>query len=284
MSFTCRYCGKKFCSEHRLPENHDCEAMDQAIEKEKEETSKWFQEKEVKNTPPKRTPKPSILQDILGTFKTNYTLSIILFTSLVFLLQLTIGPSPENTVFYDLFVLQPGLEDVVSQPWTVITVMFLHASILHIFANMITLYFFGTALEKLIGSKRFLKFYFLSGIAASIGFIVFRNFLAAIYGAEMLGPAVGASGAVVAVFAAVAMLYPRADILLFFVIPMKIKTGLYLFGAFETANIILRIMGQHMWPFASSAHLTGLLVGIYFGKKLQNEYARKTSRFNPLEY
>jgi len=167
-------------------------------------------------------------------------------------------------------------------PWSIVTVMFLHGSELHLFANMITLYFFGTALERLIGSKEFLKFYFASGIVASIGFVLFRNFLD-LYQTGVLGPAVGASGAVVAVFAAVAMLYPRADILLFFVIPMKIKTGLYAFGAFEAFNIILRVLGFQLWPFASSAHFAGLLVGVYVGKKLQKRYARKTSVFNPLE-
>jgi len=77
--------------------------------------------------------------------------------------------------------------------------------------------------EKSIGSKNFLKFYFLSGIAASIGFVLFRNILSLYQGTSVLGPAVGASGAVVAMFAVVAMLYPEAEVLLYFVVPMKIK-------------------------------------------------------------
>jgi len=284
MSFKCRYCGEKFCSEHRLPENHDCQGLEKSIEKEKEEKDKWFKEKEVKNTPPKRNHKPSIAKDIFNTFRNSYTLSIILFTSLIYLLQLSLGPTPADNIVYENFALQSDLSELAQVPWSIVSVMFLHGSELHLFANMITLYFFGTALERLIGSKRFIKFYFASGIVASIAFVVFRNFLNLIYSnPELLGSAVGASGAVVAVFAAVAMLYPKADILLFFIIPMKIKTGLYAFGAFETFNVLLRVLGVQVWPFASSAHLAGLLVGVYFGKKLQERYARKASVFNPLE-
>jgi len=282
MGFECSYCGESFCSEHRLPENHDCEGLEKGIKKEKED-SKWFQEKEVKNQPPKRSKKPSVIQDALSALSSNYTLIIILFTSLIYLLQISTGPSPTQNPFYDLFALQSDLGELISEPWRIFSVMFLHGSSFHLFANMITLYFFGTALERLIGSRDFLKFYFASGIIASIGFVLFRNFLSLYQGAEVLGSAVGASGAVVAVFAAVAMLYPRADVLLFFVIPMKIKTGLYAFGAFEIFNTVIRIFGVQFWPFASSAHLTGLIVGVWYGKKLQERYARNTSVFNPLE-
>ena len=288
MSFKCRYCSEKFCSEHRLPENHDCPGLEPALEKEKEETDKWFQKKEVKNEigngPAKKARKPSVIEDILNTFKTNYTLLIILFTSFIYFLQVSTSTAPGQGPMYDMFVLQSDLGELLTHPWSVVTAMFMHGSTFHLFANMITLYFFGTALERLIGGKDFLKFYFASGIIASLAFVAFRNLLYVIHGNPWaLGTAVGASGAVVGVFAAVAMLYPRADILLFFVIPMKIKTGLYAFGGFETFMLILTLSGFEYWPFASSAHLAGLIVGVWFGKKLQKRYGSKSSFFNPLE-
>lgn len=292
MTFTCKYCGEKFCSKHRLPENHDCDSMEEEIEKHKEQQSskEWFKEEEVKNPAPSQTVKkrrkPSIIDEVKNVISRNYTLGIIGFTVLVFIMQMILGIEP-GTRLGNLLVLQPGIEQVITQPWTLITVMFLHANLFHLFANMITLYFFGTAVEKSIGSKNFLKFYFISGIAASIGFVLVRNVLSLYQGTGVLGPAVGASGAVIAMFAVVAMLYPEAEVLLYFIVPMKIKTALYAFGALEVFNLFAKAAGVYLpviGGFASSAHLAGLLIGVWYGKKLQDKYQRKTSVFNPLGY
>lgn len=290
MTFTCKYCGKKFCSKHRLPENHNCDSMEEEIEKQKEK--KWFREDEVKNPAPsqvtkKKKRKSSIFDEVKNVLSRNYTLGIIGVTVFVYLIQLMLGIGPGSNEFYDLLVLQPGIEQVLSQPWTLVTVMFLHANEFHLFANMITLYFFGTAVEKSIGSKNFLKFYFASGIAASIGFVLFRNILSLLGQTGALGPAVGASGAVIAMFAVVAMLYPEAEVLLYFIVPMKIKTALYAFGAFELFNLLTKVLGYTLplvGGFASSVHLAGLAAGMWYGHKLQDRYQRKTSVFNPLGY
>lgn len=294
MTFKCKYCGKKFCSKHRLPENHECDSMEEEIQKnkEKQESQQWFQEEKVRNPAPSQTTKKkrrktSIFGEIRDVLSRNYTLGIIGITVLVYIIQLILGIGPQSNEFYNLLVLQPGLEQVLAQPWTLVTVMFLHANEFHLFANMITLYFFGTAVEKSIGSKNFLKFYFASGIAASIGFVVVRNMLALYQGSSVLGPAVGASGAVVAMFAVVAMLYPEAEVLLYFIFPMKIKTALYAFGGLEAFNLAAKMAGVYLpviGGFASSAHLAGLLAGIWYGRKLQDKYQRKTSVFNPLGY
>ena len=111
-------------------------------------------------------------------------------------------------------------------------------------------------------------------------------------GSGVLGPAVGASGAVIALFGVVAMLYPEAEVLLYFIFPMKIKTALYAFGGFELFNLIvikalgiyIPVLSNVVGGFASSAHLAGLAVGIWYGRKLQDRYQRKTSVFNPLGY
>ena len=291
MTFTCNYCGKKFCSRHRLPENHNCESLEEGIEKEKEEQQEWFKQKKVKKPAPsqtaKRVQKPSILNDVKTVFSQNYTLGVIAFTIAVFILQMILGNGPRSNWFYNLFILQSGLEQVLSKPWTLLTVMFLHAGAFHLFANMITFYFFGTAVEKSIGSKKFLKFYFASGLVASVGFVVVRNMLALYQGPGVLGPAVGASGAVIALFGLVAMLYPEAEVLLYFVIPMKIRTALYAFAGLETFNMAAKAAGVYLpliGNFASSAHLAGLAFGVWYGKKLQDKYGRKTSVFDPLGY
>lgn len=286
MSFTCRYCGKKYCSEHRLPENHECKKLEEGLEEEKQNKDKWFQEREVKHPETSVKPKkPSLFRDILKTFTGSVTLSIIIFTSFIFLLQ---GTFPIVT---ELLLLDPEINALMERPWSLLTVMLVHGSLFHIFANMITFYFFGTPLERLIGSKDLLKFYIGSGLFASLAYIGFRNLLNLIYagGLEMqiLGPAVGASGAVVAVFAAVAMLYPNAEVLLYFFIPMKIKTALYAFGGFELFNLAAKSVGVVLpvvGNLASSAHLAGLIIGVWYGKKLRDKYQTKSGVIDLLGY
>lgn len=289
MTFTCRYCGDKFCSEHRLPENHNCEGLEEGVKKEKKETQKWFEEKKLKKETMKGQPrKPvgnSFSKDIISTLKTNATLGIISVTVLAFILQYTV-PS-----FQNLFILEPDLNSVASKPWSLLTVMLLHGGMFHLFANMVTFYFFGSAVEKTIGTARALKFYIVSGLVASIGFVIFRNILyllhgPAIGGVETLGPAVGASGAVVAFLGVVAMLYPDAEVLLYFFIPMKIKTAVMAFGAIELFNMGAKLAGETL-PiigfFASSAHLSGLAIGLLYGKMLQDRYRKKSAVFDPLD-
>ncbi|MFT4893198.1 MAG: membrane associated rhomboid family serine protease [Candidatus Nanohaloarchaea archaeon] len=301
MSFKCKYCGEKFCSEHRLPEKHNCPKMDEKIEEEKEETEKWFKEEKVKNpAPSQKKPqyqKRNMRNEFGRLLKNNYTVSIILFTSLIYLFQgfLNGNPaSPASNFFYDLFILKPALADVISQPWTLVTVMFLHGGLFHLFANMVTFYFFGKTLEKIVGGKELLKFYFSAGIAASIGFVAIKNLLLLLHGSTLtcivagacgptlsvMSPAVGASGAVIAVFASVAMIYPDAEVLLYFVFPMKIKTALYAFAGLEIVLIGLKILGYQVpvfGAFASSAHLAGLIVGVWYGKKLRDRIGTRST-------
>ena len=289
MSFPCRYCGKKFCSEHRLPENHDCEGLKGESSEEHEE---WFEEKfsddSGENTSKNqksagyRVHRKSLSKDILNSLKSNYTLAIIGLTILSFIFQLSL---PQQ-LYFDQLVLNPQISELLTKPWSLGTVMLLHAAPFHIFANMITFYFFGTPLEKLIGGKEMLKIYLISGIGASIAYVAFYNLLILIHGSpSTAGLAVGASGAVVAIVGVIAKLYPDAEVLLYFIVPMKIKTAVYAFGAIETINLIAKLGGIQL-PLigisASSAHLAGLLIGLYFGDRLQERYRRNTSVFNPL--
>lgn len=212
---------------------------------------------------------------------------IIAATVGVYFLQASVRGSPTSGPFYELLLLQPGLDQVLNQPWTLVTVMFLHGGAFHLFANMITLYFFGTPVERIAGGKEFLKFYFSAGLAASIGYVAFRNLLAVTQGSGVLEPAVGASGAVVAMFAAVSVLYPEAEVLLYFVIPMKIKTGLYMFAGLEAFNMATKMFGVYLpviGNFASAAHLTGMIFGIWYGKRLRQKRRGNSEIVNLLGY
>lgn len=300
MSFTCRYCGEKYCSEHRLPENHDCQNLEETVEEEKEEAQKWFKEEKVKNPAPSQKKseyrKPTLRNEIGRLANNSIVMSIIGVTSLVFGLQLMLGTSPTSNAFYQLFILDPSLWNVLTQPWTLLTMLVVHGGLLHLFANMITLYFFGKPIEKLISAKEFLKFYLGAGVISSLGYIGFRNLLFLVHGDTLscavpgmcgnllgtMGPAVGASGAVVACFAVVAMIYPEAEVLLYFVFPMKIRTALNLFIGIEAINLGTKLLGYslpYLGAFGSSAHLAGIAVGLWYGKKLRDRLDPRNTMF-----
>ncbi len=136
------------------------------------------------------------------------------------------------------------------RPWTVLTAMFVHVSFWHIFGNMLTLYFFGMALYHLIGQGRFLLVYFIGGI---IG-----NLLYVLLGAPM-SIVVGASGAVFAVAGALAVMVPRLQVRVYFVLPMPLWAVVIVFFG------LWSIPGFMTTGIAWQAHLGGLATGLVAG-------------------
>jgi len=125
-----------------------------------------------------------------------------------------------NVVMYLLTLAMPGLGDalmfvpalVLSRPWTLVTYMFLHGSLGHIFFNMLALFFFGPRLEARLGSRRFLGLYFTSGVAGALA--SFTN--------PMIG-VIGASGAVYGVMLGFAYYWPREVVHIWGVLPVEVR-------------------------------------------------------------
>lgn len=135
----------------------------------------------------------------------------------------------------------------LQRPWTIITSMFVHAGFGHIFANMITLYFFGSYLNQLIGERYFWIVYFLGGILGSLLYLLL---------APPLSVAVGASGAVFAVGGALTVLRPKLTVFIF-PIPAPIPLWIAVIGGF----LILSFMPLVAWQ----AHFGGLALGLAAG-------------------
>ncbi len=151
----------------------------------------------------------------------------------------------------------------VTRPWTLVTYMFLHTGLFHLLFNMIVLYFFGTALERRAGNRQLISIFFIAGILSAIGY----TFLSRPIFNISPGSMVGASGAIYGVFAALTMLEPDMRVYVYFV-PMKLKHALVLFALFD----FLMVNSSDM--IAHTAHLSGLLVGLYMGfriKKIQDD-------------
>src|SRR5665811_2185138 len=115
---------------------------------------------------------------------------------------LFLAAQPGTWLFYQLTLVPYA---VLYRPWTLVSYMFLHGGIGHIFFNMLALYFFGPRLESRLGGRDFLTLYFLSGLGGAVfSFLFARQY-----------PVIGASGAVYGVLLGFAMFWPREKIYLY---------------------------------------------------------------------
>jgi len=146
--------------------------------------------------------------------------------------------------------LQPA--SFASEPWTILTSLFIHANLGHILGNMITLYFFGTYLSMLVGERYFLITYFIGGLLGNAFLLVYE--LYAPWGDPYV-TGIGASGAIFALGGALAVLQPMARVYLFFIIPLPLWVGVI--GGFLIMSLIPHVAWQ--------AHLGGLVLGLMAG-------------------
>lgn len=153
------------------------------------------------------------------------------------------------------------------KPWQILTHMFMHGGFWHIFFNMYSLLMFGSILERSLGTKKYLIFYFVTGLGAvalhtGVEWMQARVFIANAavdaYQKLLVTPTLGASGAIYGVLIGFAMLYPQARLTLIFPpIPMTAKWLVIIFAAIELFSGINGIQDG----VAHFAHLGGMLFG-----------------------
>ncbi len=195
---------------------------------------------------------------------TDVVKNLIILNVVVFIL--TYEGLPLSDLLPDLSLFYPG--DTRFKPYQVISHMFMHGGINHIVLNMLSLFFLGPTVERYLGAKKFFILYF----AAGLGAVALRS-LAQYIGLAPLGPAVGASGAVVGVVTAFATFFPHQKLYLMF-IPVPIK-AMFLVGAFIAFDLYCGLTGA-VPRIAHFAHLGGALIGFilafFFFK---NSYRRR---------
>jgi membrane associated rhomboid family serine protease len=144
-----------------------------------------------------------------------------------------------------LLGLQPA--NFFARPWTIVTNLFIHGGIWHILANMITLYFFGSFLSRLIGTRNFLLVYFGGGILGNIFYLLLAP--------SPFSIAIGASGAIFALAGVLVMMMPNLRVLVYFIVPLPLWIVVLVFFV--------------LWSFipgvAWQAHLGGLVFGLVAG-------------------
>jgi len=173
---------------------------------------------------------------------------LIIANAVVLLLLMTVFTSPAL-----LQAIQFTPAGAVSQPWTFVSYMFVHAGLLHLLGNMFMLFVFGAPVESRMGSRQFILYYLYCGIGAAV-------FSVGLSGLMSVGPFVGASGAVLGVAIAFALFWPEAELVVFPIpIPIKART-------FVAVIVGLDILGALYFNdgIAHIAHVGGALFGYLF--------------------
>jgi membrane associated rhomboid family serine protease len=184
------------------------------------------------------------------------TQALIIVNVLVYLLQLVIGDLlifsfalwPPSGAFTGPFDGAPHF-----QLWQLVSYAFLHGNMTHLFFNMLALFMFGSDIERVWGSRRYLTYYFVCVVSAAVAQLLV---------AKMSGgapyPTIGASGGVFGLLLAFGMMFPRRMVVLLLPpIPMPAWLLVTLYGALE---LLLGITGTQA-GVAHFAHLGGMAGG-----------------------
>lgn len=137
--------------------------------------------------------------------------------------------------------------------WQFLTYMFTHATVSHFIFNMLSLYIFGTAVERRIGSREFILYYLLTGVLSGVASY------AMFYMANTNTVLLGASGAIYALLMLFSVLYPRSVIYVFGLIPVQAPLLIILYFIIELISGLTAHDGV-----AHMTHLSGLVFGLLY--------------------
>lgn len=154
-----------------------------------------------------------------------------------------------------------------SAPWTLLTSAISQADLPHLAFNMIALIMFGRDLERIVGSTGFVHLYVMGGVVSSLGHVL--------YGVVTgdATPALGASGAVMAVLIVSTFLFPTRLLLFFFLVPMPQAVAVTLFVISDLLGLFGGLGG-----IAHGAHLGGALYGWIYARRHLHDYVDERLR------
>jgi len=199
------------------------------------------------------------LRDVIPSQTTPYiTVTIILLNAAAWVFELSL-PSDLLPVFLQVYGVVPARLHAI----TLVTSMFLHGSCMHVIGNMWYLWIFGDNVEDRVGHGRFIFFYLLCGIAASLGQILIAP--------DSTLPTIGASGAIAGVMGAYFVLYPRSRVLTLIPlvifwevieVPAIMLLGFWFLMQLFSAGAIAVTSSTGGGGVAFMAHVAGFLCGV----------------------
>lgn len=188
-----------------------------------------------------------------GPRKVRAVPALILFTTLIFIYQLTLNGWQEDRLIRMFGLSVAGLES--GRWWEFVTHAFLHGNLIHFLCNMLALWFIGRLVEPVLGAFNFVLLYLVSAIGGGVAQV-----LLGASGASLIG----ASGAVCGVLLAFTTMYANTEViaLIFFIIPVRLKAK-YLGYGLIVLTLIAMAFHFEMW-IGHAAHLGGAITGYLF--------------------
>ncbi len=163
--------------------------------------------------------------------------------------------------------LLPRWDDLLRQPWGIMSYMFVHADVLHLLVNMIWLYTFGRIFLIYLSPRQFLSLYLSGGIVAGLAYVALYNLMNVLGAVVIAAPLVGASGAVMAIVFGVAFYARNERLHFFFLGSIKIQyfaIALFILDIFMAGS--MQNLGGHI------AHMGGALWGYSFAQMMRSKH------------
>lgn len=193
---------------------------------------------------------------------TSKIIAVNIFAYILFLILLSLEVLDINHVAIMPYNIISG-----KYVWTFVTSMFMHGGFFHLFVNMMSLYFVGGLIEKILGAKRYFYFYMMAGLFAGLLFVISPL----IFPGDLMTYAVGASGALFGVIGLLIILTPNLSVYMMFIpIPIKMK-----YAAPGMLVVLWIISVGADVPIGNIAHLGGLLFGLFYGIVLKMKFPKK---------
>jgi membrane associated rhomboid family serine protease len=198
--------------------------------------------------------RPHLDLDHLPTHALNVLSAVLVAVWVAWFGSFVSGQAATQTMTDQFTLSLAGLQ--AGRVWTILTSELSHASLLHLAFNLVVIRSFGADIERVIGARAFVHLFVAGAVAASAGHLAY----VAATGVDV--PALGASGAAMAILVASAAIYPNRWVLLFFFLPLPVRLavaialGIDLLGLFSPGGDLI----------AHGAHLGGALYGFYYAR------------------
>jgi membrane associated rhomboid family serine protease len=210
-------------------------------------------DRDYMRTPTSPPPRKRIWVGGTGGFWQNPVYIIIIINLIVW-----VGSFVNSDKLLYYFGLIPSL--FTQHPWTIVTNMFVHIDFWHIFGNMLTLFFFGQVVYRLVGTKWFLLLYFVGGIVGN-GIYIWLGIPNSV--------AIGASGAIYAVAGALVVMMPKLRVALWGILPMPLWAFVLIFMVLWSIPYVIPGIG---WQAHLGGFLIGLIAGFFFRRSRRFAY------------
>ena len=258
----CTACDGTHCDRHRLPEAHECTALEGWGDTGGGAATATGYASPREASGLRDAGDGTGLDRSLGLLEGRVTYLFLSLMALTFLVQSILFPlagyGVRSPVWQAAFLLSAEHLEYV---WTWVTHIFAHGGPFHLLLNGVVVFFFGRLVEEYLGSLRYAVVFLLTGVLAGLSQVS----VAIVQGSPTAG--LGASGAALAVMGILTGVNPRLRVYVYFVIPVPI----WLFtGAFAVTTIRnIQQGGVAAGGVAELAHLVGLVVGLGYGLSLK---------------